>query len=96
MRWAPIGFLASLSIRSALRPAGRQSKLRPCCLPPASEQREIVLRVDELFSLADDVKRRVFDAALRADKLTQSILTEAFHGELVPSKLNLPGVKVGL
>jgi type I restriction enzyme S subunit len=53
-------------------------------LPPLEEQKEIVCRLEALFSLADSIERKYFDAKQRADRLTQSLLAKAFRGELVP------------
>jgi len=58
-------------------------------VPPISEQREIIRRVDALFKLADTIARRVSAATARADKLTQAILAKAFRGELVPTEAEL-------
>lgn len=57
--------------------------------PPLSEQREIVLRVESLFRLADSIDRHLSAAVVRADKLTQSVLAKAFRGELVPTEAEL-------
>lgn len=57
-------------------------------LPPREEQTEIVRRVEELFAFADQLEAKVASAKSRIDKLTQSILAEAFRGELVPQDPN--------
>jgi type I restriction enzyme S subunit len=57
-------------------------------LPPLSEQREIVRRVDQLFALADQVEARYAKAKQYVDSLKQSILAKAFRGELVPQDPN--------
>ena len=57
-------------------------------IPPILEQREIVRRVDELFTLADQVEARYAKAKEYVDKLKQSILAKAFRGELVPQDPN--------
>lgn len=54
-----------------------------------SEQREIVRRVEALFTLADAIEDRVVMATARVEKLTQSILAKAFRGELVPTEAEL-------
>jgi type I restriction enzyme S subunit len=59
----------------------------PFC--PVKEQREIVRRVELLFKLANMIERRVTGASLRAGKMTQAILTKAFHGELVSTEAEL-------
>ena len=58
-------------------------------VPPLTEQKEIVARVDRLFRLADTIERRVQAAAARANKLPQAILSKAFSGELVPTEAEL-------
>jgi len=64
-------------------------KVWPIPLPSPYEQQEIVHRVEGLFRLADTIEHRVSVAKLRADKLTQSILTRAFRGELVLTEAEL-------
>lgn len=54
----------------------------PINKPPISEQIEIVRRVDQLFTFADQIEQRVKDAQSRVNHLTQSILAKAFRGEL--------------
>jgi type I restriction enzyme S subunit len=58
-------------------------------LPPLEEQEEIVRRVKALFRLSDAIANRVQAAAMRADRLTQSILAKAVRGELVPTEAEL-------
>jgi type I restriction enzyme, S subunit len=53
-------------------------------VPPPLEQPEIVRRVGELLSLAEELERRYTEAAARVEKLTPSVLAKAFRGELVP------------
>jgi len=54
----------------------------PINLPPSKEQTEIVRRVEQLFTYADQIEQRVKDAQKRVNHLTQSILAKAFRGEL--------------
>ncbi|NOJ17265.1 restriction endonuclease subunit S [Vibrio jasicida] len=54
----------------------------PIELPPIEEQTEIVRRVEELFAFADKIEAQVNAAQARVNNLTQSILAEAFRGEL--------------
>jgi type I restriction enzyme S subunit len=56
----------------------------PLPLPPFPEQQEILRRIDELFALADQIEARYAKAKQYVDSLKQSILAEAFRGELVP------------
>jgi type I restriction enzyme S subunit len=58
-------------------------------IPPLAEQREIVRRVDALFTLSDTIELRVQAATARADKLAHAILSKAFSGELVPTEAEL-------
>jgi type I restriction enzyme S subunit len=51
-------------------------------VPPLSEQREIVRRVESLFAFADRIESRLSSAAANVEKLTQSVLAKAFRGEL--------------
>ncbi|CAA0093992.1 restriction endonuclease subunit S [Zhongshania aliphaticivorans] len=54
----------------------------PCPVPPIEEQTEIVRRVEQLFTYADQVEQQVKNAQARVNQLTQSILAKAFRGEL--------------
>jgi type I restriction enzyme S subunit len=54
----------------------------PIPLPTIEEQIEIVRRVEQLFTYADQIEQRVKDAQVRVNHLTQSILAKAFRGEL--------------
>ena len=57
-------------------------------LPPYVEQQEIIRRVESLFTMADTVEKQYKDAKAKTDRLTQSILSKAFRGELVPQDEN--------
>lgn len=54
----------------------------PLGLPPEKEIIEIVRRVEELFGFADKVAAQVETAMASVNHLTQSILAQAFSGEL--------------
>jgi type I restriction enzyme S subunit len=58
-------------------------------VPPLTEQKEIVRRVESLFKLADAVEKRVATAKAKAEKLTHAILAKAFRGGLVPTEAEL-------
>jgi type I restriction enzyme S subunit len=51
-------------------------------LPPLEEQHEIVLRVEQLFALAEKIEARYKKALARLEKIEQSVLAKAFRGEL--------------
>jgi len=56
----------------------------PIAIPPAAEMREIVIRVESLFSLADQLEARLTAARRIVERLTPALLAKAFRGELVP------------
>jgi len=56
----------------------------PISLPSPAEQAELVRRVDALFALADTLEARLINARAHVDRLTPSLLSKAFRGELVP------------
>lgn len=56
-------------------------------LPDMDEQLEIVRRVSELFSHAMLFERQYIESKKRFDRLSQSVLAKAFHGELVEHNL---------
>jgi type I restriction enzyme S subunit len=54
-------------------------------LPDCSkEQSEVVRRIEELFTLADQLEARLDAARKVVDRLTPALLSKAFRGELVP------------
>jgi type I restriction enzyme S subunit len=60
----------------------------PIRMPPHDEQREIVNRVESLFSFADQLQAKLTAARQIVDRLTPSLLAKAFRGELVPQDPN--------
>ncbi len=60
----------------------------PIPLPSIPEQKEIVKRVEALFSIADKMEEKLKRAQERVDKMTASILGKAFKGELIPQDPN--------
>lgn len=87
-------FLRSLSTQNRMARATKGAAVRginigdvralQVPLPPISEQKEIVRRVEALFSKAEIIESRYYKAKTQVDQLTQSILAKAFRGELVP------------
>lgn len=51
-------------------------------LPPINEQEQIVKQVNQLFAYADQIVKSIATAKARVDHLTQSILHQAFTGNL--------------
>lgn len=45
--------------------------------------------MEALFKMADAIEKRVAAATVRAERLTQAILTQAFRVELVPTEAEL-------
>jgi len=56
--------------------------------PPLDEKKEIIRRVESLFTMADTVEKQYKEAKTRTNRLTQSILAKAFRGELVEQDKN--------
>jgi type I restriction enzyme S subunit len=57
-------------------------------LPSRDEQREIIDRVESLFSLADQLEARLTTARRIVERLAPALLAKAFRGELVPQDPN--------
>jgi type I restriction enzyme S subunit len=57
-------------------------------VPSLVEQDEILGRVDDLFTLADQLEARLTAARKVVDRLTPALLAKAFRGELVPQDPN--------
>lgn len=58
-------------------------RVKPFPLPPKAEQQEIVKRINDLFTFADQIEARYAKAKTQVDRLTESVLGKAFRGELV-------------
>ncbi|MBC3375940.1 restriction endonuclease subunit S [Pseudomonas sp. SWRI92] len=88
-RWFETIDLAKLNTGSTI-PQINNTDIAPLeiPLPPSAEQSEIVRRVEQLFTYADQLESKVTSAKSRIDHLTQSILVKAFRGELVPQDPN--------
>lgn len=52
-----------------------------CEIPFIEEQTQIVQRVEQLFTYADQIEQRVKDAQSKVNHLTQAFLAKAFRGE---------------
>lgn len=69
------------------------SKLRTYVLPipPLSEQKAIVEKIEELFPLVDEYEKAAVELnalnEILPDKLRKSVLQEAIHGNLVPNDI---------
>lgn len=83
-------FSASTAVPTLNRNALRGVKVR---VPPFYEQVEIVRQVERLFDLSNSIERRVKTATEKTEKLTQSILSKAFRGELVPTEAELAKIE---
>lgn len=85
-------FLNSLNViqRGTNYPAVRNSDIlnQIIIVPPLEEQKEIVDRVEKLFSLADYIEETVNCKLEESNALRQSILKKAFEGKLVPQDPN--------
>jgi len=67
-----------------------QSSMRkiPILIPPINEQKRIVAKIEELFSLVDSAKENLVKTKLLLKQYRQSILKHAFEGKLVPQDPN--------
>jgi type I restriction enzyme S subunit len=59
-------------------------RVKPFPFPPKAEQCEIVARVEQAFSIVDQIEKQVDHNLQRATRLRQGILKQAFEGRLVP------------
>lgn len=57
-------------------------------LPPLEEQKQIVQKVDRIFSQIDSLEKWCNEALIESKSLRQSILKSAFSGQLVPQDPN--------
>ena len=60
----------------------------PIPLPPLAEQRRIVAEVERRLSVVQQTESAVEASLQRAERLRQSILKQAFSGQLVPQDPN--------
>ena len=64
--------------------SGTDLKAMPVLLPPLAEQRRIVAEVERRLSVVQQAEATVEASLVRAERLRQSILKQAFSGKLVP------------
>lgn len=57
-------------------------------LPPLCEQNLIVNRVEQTYSISENMEQAIDFSILKTQKLRQSILKKAFNGQLVPQDPN--------
>ncbi|HEV2120614.1 MAG TPA: restriction endonuclease subunit S [Candidatus Bathyarchaeia archaeon] len=57
-------------------------------IPPIAEQERIIRRISEGLATADLVEAQTRDTSNKLESLMESILVQAFHGELVPQDPN--------
>lgn len=77
--------LTRLMAEGGSQPNLNLSKVKsiPISIPTLDEQKEVVRKTNDLFELASNVERQYKSAQKSVDKLTQSILSKAFRGELL-------------
>ena len=61
---------------------GNQLKNFEIPLPPLPEQKQIVSELERCLSITDEVEARIASELVRAERLRQSILKQAFSGKL--------------
>lgn len=79
--------IASITVNIAHLGAGRFAEMA-FPLPPLTEQQQIVALVEERLSQIDAAEKTIDAELLRAKRLRQSILKQAFEGKLVPQDPN--------
>ena len=67
-----------------------KSKLRELefKLPPLSEQKRIITKIESIFARIDAIGKQVDDSLTKLDSLKKSVLKKAFEGKLVPQDPN--------
>jgi type I restriction enzyme S subunit len=90
---APAAVFAIDKLKTGISESGMnltQTKFKeleiPC--PSLDEQDEILRRVGDLFSFADNIDMQYQNACKRVSRLTPSLLAKAFRGQLVPQDPN--------
>jgi type I restriction enzyme S subunit len=75
--------IATITVNIAHLGAGRFAEIE-FPLPPIEEQAAIIEEVDRHFSMIEAAERAINSSLIRAARLRQSILKQAFEGRLVP------------
>jgi len=57
-------------------------------LAPIAEQKRVAAKIEEAFSIAEQIETAVKKARERSERIDQAILAKAFRGELVPQDPN--------
>ena len=60
----------------------------PVPIPPLSEQLQLVQEIENRLTTLETMEKEVEKNLIRADRLRQSILNQAFSGRLVPQDQN--------
>ena len=78
--------LALASVKAVTQPSLSMGTIRqiPVILPSTEEQSEIVQQLDNTLSAIDAIEAEIDNQLLKAASLRQSILKNAFSGQLVP------------
>jgi type I restriction enzyme S subunit len=86
--------IVGAATRRAKATAGQHNLTLEICkelalpLPPPSEQAEIIKRVAQLLSLADNVEQRIDASSAQIERSSQAVLGKAFRGELARNGWN--------
>ena len=68
--------------------SGQQIRSLEISLPPLNEQKRIVAKIEELFSLLESTKEILEKTKILLKQYSQSLLKSAFEGKLVPQDPN--------
>jgi type I restriction enzyme S subunit len=61
-----------------------QIRSLPIPITSTKTQNKVIMKIEELFSFAEQIEKSVHEAKKRTDIIDQAILSKAFRGELVP------------
>ena len=81
--------MALASVKAVAQPSLSMGTIRqiPVLLPSTEEQGEIVQKLDEILSEIENSEADIDEQILKAETLRQSILKQAFSGQLVEQNL---------